>query len=285
MATRSKAGSGFFEIAKTIAYAVFRWARRMAIVAMFAVSLLSVGITAAMTVSSTVFDLISSLVESVYDGATVRRHQNTELAKVRKQLDDEMASSKRLRRDLAKTTVERDRVKRELAERTVNYRGSKRLAREAVADTSERVARRVAAAATRTVASTAGEALPLFGVGVIAAATAYELYDACEMMKELHALDVAFNPESAIAEREVCGMQAPTQTEIWAAVKASPSAAWSTAADYYHSLGEVDVGAMFGSGYKWILGWNPWADLAAPQLETGPPLSDEHAGAAEPARP
>ena len=246
MTTNGKAERSVLAFIWTAFRAVGRWASRLAVAGMFAISLLSVALTAAMTVSGSVFNAVSGIVEAVYDGATVRRRQNGELLDMRRKLDTEVASSKRLRR--------------ELAERPVTYRGSKRLAREAVADTSERVARRVAAGAVRTVASAGGEALPLVGVGVVAAATAYDLYDACEMMKELHALDVAFNPDSAISDREVCGMRAPTKEEIWTSVKASPEAAWSTATSYYQGLSADDVSAMFGSAYGWILSWNPWAD-------------------------
>lgn len=234
---------------------VGRWARRLAVAGMFAISLLSVALSAAMTVSGTVFNAVSGIVETVYDGATVRRHQNGELLKVRRQLADEVASSKRLRRELAQSRV--------------LYRGAKRLAREAVADTSRRAARRVAAGSARTVASAAGEALPLVGVGVVAAATAYDLYDACELMKDLHALDVAFNPENAISGQEVCGMRAPTKDEIWASVAASPGAAWSTATSYYQGLSADDVSAMFGSIYGRILSWNPWVDADVPEPDVG----------------
>ena len=130
MAAKGEAKSGLLAIVATTLRATGRWARRLAIVGMFAISLLSVGLTAAMAVSSAVFNVVSGVVEVVYDGATVRRHRNAELTQMRKQLDDEVASSKRLRRDLAETVADRDRMRKELAKRTVTYRGSKRLARE-----------------------------------------------------------------------------------------------------------------------------------------------------------
>lgn len=264
-----------------------RWVRRGLLVGMFVVALLSSALTVAMALSSAIFSAVSSVVELVFDGPTLRRKQDAELTALRRQLDDEVVSSKALRRDLTRTAAERDRFARELAERTVPYRGSTRPLREAVADTSERIGRRLAAGATRTVASTAGEALPLVGVGVVAAAAAYELYDACEMMKDLHALDVAFNPDNAISEREVCGMRAPASEEIWATVKTSPSAAWSTATGYYENLAAVDVGAMLGSAYGWIIAWNPWADAAEPlpAPEAEPLPHEEHAGTGGTARP
>ncbi len=74
---------------------------------------------------------------------------------------------------------------------------------------SQGMARRVKLGAVRNLAATAGEAAPFVGTAVIVSATALELYDACEMLKDLHALDAAFNGGSGIDSGEVCGMTVP----------------------------------------------------------------------------
>jgi hypothetical protein len=118
-----------------------------------------------------------------------------------------------------------------LKPRAVTYRGKKKLLGDAVQDTTERVARRTAVGASRNVASTFGEAIPVVGIAVVVAATAWELKDACATMKDLHELDVAIDPTRANSGdvSEVCGLKVPSKGEIWAKVKASPGEAWAKA--------------------------------------------------------
>lgn len=108
--------------------------------------------------------------------------------------------------------------------RTVTHKGEKKLLADAVRSTSERIARRTATGASRNLAATFREAIPTIGIGVIVGATALELKDACDTMKELHELDVALDPSKAndAEVTEVCGLKVPTAVEIWEKVKAIP---------------------------------------------------------------
>ena len=101
----------------------------------------------------------------------------------------------------------------------------------AVRKTTRRVAHRVAKATARSTSSIAAESIPYLGIGVIVGVTALELHDACETMKDLHALDVAFNPEAANDANEVCGQAVPTKGEIIDSVMESPSKAWNAATE------------------------------------------------------
>ena len=65
--------------------------------------------------------------------------------------------------------------------------------------------KRVAAAS---VAAIPGEAIPLLGVGIPVAGTAYDLYEACESMRDLDELYAGLGMEDEVpgdAVREVCG--------------------------------------------------------------------------------
>ena len=65
--------------------------------------------------------------------------------------------------------------------------------------------KRVAAAS---VAAIPAEAIPLLGVGLLVAGTAYELYEACESMKDLDELYAGLDMEDELpgdAVSEVCG--------------------------------------------------------------------------------
>lgn len=268
-----------------------RWARRILFGGMVALTLLSFATTAAMTVSSAVFERVSAAAGVVFGYPTVLTKQQSEVADVRKQLDDERNRSQVLQRRLSETTAENDRLKREVDERTASLLAAEELllvleralveARRILREKSERIATRVSLSASRAMASASGKALPVAGVAVIIAATAYELYDACETMQDLRDLDVLLSShsplyDSPISEREVCGMQAPTAEEIWTSVKASPYAAWSAAADKYQKLAETDPDALLGANFDrlmelidWLLpNWGPWSEASAPQ---GPP--------------
>ena len=194
---------------------------------------------------SSVFNMVSSVAEAVAGPRTVR-------AKHQARLNDLSLENANLRKQSAKLVDENRRLTRELADTKVTYRGQTRHARDAVKDTSGRLARRVTLASSRNVASVFAEALPFVGVGVIVGATAWELKDSCEMMKDLYELDVAFNPESAIDGTEVCGMEVPTQAEIWKKLRESPADAWGAAKAKLPDL--PDFSGAYISGIERVMG-------------------------------
>jgi hypothetical protein len=77
------------------------------------------------------------------------------------------------------------------------------------------------------ISSMAGQAVPYLGAAVVVSSVGYDAYQSCELIKELHELDVAFNPDNAIDVNEVCGMRVPTLKEIgesaWNGTKATGS--------------------------------------------------------------
>ena len=206
----------------------------------------SLALSLATVTVSGVFSLVSSAVEAVTGTRTVR-------AKHKARLDDLSVKNVELKTRNDKLATENRRVKRELADTRVTYRGQTRHAREAVKDTSGRLARRVTFASSRNVASVFAEALPFVGVGVILAATAWEINDSCEMMKDLRELDLAFNPDSATKGTEVCGMEVPERAEVWKSIRESPAAAWNGAQEYMPGL--PDFSKSYASGLARVTGW------------------------------
>lgn len=206
----------------------------------------SLALSLATVTVSGVFSALSSAVEAVTGPRTVR-------AKHQARLDDLSVRNVELEARNGKLVAENQRVKRELADSRVTYRGQTRYARDAVRDTSGRLAHRVMFASSRNVASVFAEALPFVGVGVVVAATAWEIKDSCEMMKDLHELDVAFNPESEFDGTEVCGMEVPNRAEVWQAIRESPSAAWNGAQEYMPEL--PDFSERYASGLARVTGW------------------------------
>ncbi|MDO5528633.1 MAG: hypothetical protein Q4F71_04440 [Paracoccus sp. (in: a-proteobacteria)] len=207
----------------------------------------SLALSVAMTLVPAVFAAVSATVGAVTGAQTVHRRMSGQIATER---SGRIAANARA-----------DRLTRELADSRVTYRGARVAARQAVSDTSRRVSRRVSLSAARTVSSAAGEALPVIGIGVIVAATAWELREACELMKDMRELDAALNPDDPISPDEICGMTPPTRAEIWHSVRHSPAAAWNGARGLYDGLPELSFGRLYngtigaaGRLYGWAFG-------------------------------
>lgn len=235
-----------------LAWRALSFAARLVFVAvLLVVWLASFALTATLP---TAFLLASSLAELVVDaGQTVRGRHVTQV----KELDGTLA---RTRIDADALSKENTILKRKLDDAgTVVFRGQKRAIKEAVSETSERVAKRTARAAARNIATMPGEAIPVYGIAVIAGATAWELNDACQMMGDMYELDVAFNPGHAISDREVCGMRVPTADELWDGIKAAPGEIWRDTKDVLPDLPEMRFGdrlaallTLVGSLDDWI---------------------------------
>jgi hypothetical protein len=190
-----------------------------------------------MNVATVAFSSVAMLVSGAYEvvtgvasvmGAKDRRITN---------LSDDLA------RKEAKIISLTDEVATLRTPKSVTYRGQKRLLAEAVEDTAGRVSRRTAAGAARNAGSVVAEAIPFAGIAVVLGVTAWDLKDSCDTMKDLHELELAFNPATSPDPEasEVCGLRVPTKDEVWAAVKASPSVAWSTASSYVPDLPELSM--------------------------------------------
>lgn len=216
-----------------------RWVFRLTKTTVLAVLLVgTVALNVATVAVGSVAALVSGVVEAVTGVTSVNtrmetkvRAQEAELKGARAEVDVKTRQVQRLEGEVGKLR----------AERQVSYRGQRKLASEAVEDTSQRVARRTATGASRNVAATFGEAVPVVGIGVVVAATVWELHDACETMKDLQALDLAFNPDKANPPEvaEVCGLTVPSKEEIWEKVKASPGEAWRMAKEAMPDLPEM----------------------------------------------
>ncbi|MDO5657802.1 MAG: hypothetical protein Q4G36_05715 [Paracoccus sp. (in: a-proteobacteria)] len=207
----------------------------------------SLALSVAMTLVPAVFAAVSGTVGAV-----------TGLRTVHARMVGDLGAERAARRA---ATARADNLARELADSRVTYRGARVAAREAVSDTAQRVSRRMSRSAARSVSSAAAEALPVVGIGVIVAATAWELHESCELMKDMREMDAAFNPDSAISEDEICGITPPDRAEIWRAVRQSPGTVWQAARDTYDGLPELSFGRAYeatlgaaGRAYSWAFG-------------------------------
>jgi len=97
-----------------------------------------------------------------------------------------------------------------------------------------------------------GEAVPYFGVAVIAGTVAWDLKDACDTMTDMRELNSIVNPGFNMDEKpdEVCGLEVPSVSEIWTDAKKLPKDIWIEIPDL---IGPIDrLPGRFDDGAKRI---------------------------------
>lgn len=176
----------------------------------------------------------------------------------------QVAAAERKAADIATKLASKEAALAEMAGAKVLYRGEQRTMKEVVADAAQRVGARTTKIIQADVSGMVGQAIPYVGAVAVVAVTAYDLEQSCELMKELHELDVAFNPEHAIDEREVCGMQVPTVDEILEGAKAAPGAAlakiFGMVPAFQWEAGLADLEEKFPE-FNWEAGWSDMKEM------------------------
>ena len=97
--------------------------------------------------------------------------------------------------------------------------------KQLVSETSKRIQKRTAKSAFRSVVAVPAEAIPFIGVFVVFSVTSWELYDACNTMKDLAVLSEYLNDGEAEDTNEVCGLKIPSLLDIFKERKDSPKEA------------------------------------------------------------
>lgn len=209
--------------------------------------------------SAGLFTFVSTAIEAVYDGKTLRRQHASEIDLIRQNHIDDVARINMthaddlarlndvhrddvaaLRRDLStadrRITAQADEIG-DLRRQTLVMLpdGQSRPLREMVSETTERVSTVATRSAARNIATMPGEGIPLIGIAVVVAATGLEIKDACEISTAMYELDLAMNPESA-KQNDVCGMEVYTADEIWALIVESPATVWASMVATYDGL-------------------------------------------------
>lgn len=181
-------------------------------------------------------------VRSLRDERQRLRSANTDLDRrnraLQSNLDEALDAVTRERLVAASMADELARFRNE----RVLLRGSSMTRREAVRKTTEQVGRRISVSASRNIASMPGEAVPYIGAVVIVAVTGLELWDLCETLKDLEALNLAFNPDDAPSQDRttVCALEVvPTAQELMLTVKDAPKAAWNTTKSFVSDLPDL----------------------------------------------
>lgn len=118
--------------------------------------------------------------------------------------------------------------------------------RDAVRRTTRQVTRRMQRSAARSSASVFAEAIPVVGVGVIAAALSLEIRDACDTARDMHVLEgMVANPDAdpaLLAAEFTCAELIPQSVDlpdgaaIWQRMRTSPGQAWDASRAWFDRL-------------------------------------------------
>lgn len=164
----------------------------------------------------------------------------------------------------------------------ITYRGLPATPAEAVADTVDRYAALALQAGSARVSSSYAEALPILGIGMIAASTEAQLDAACRTMAALNELNIALNPGRAPSAeaRAVCAVDAPGRDDLWQAATRDPATLWADARALYPDLPALQIGpqwqtatGMWQAVYDWAYGTPAGPPDATGQGPAGPPAA------------
>lgn len=106
----------------------------------------------------------------------------------------------------------------------------------------QRIGARQARSAARNVASAPGKTIPIVGALLVAGATAWDLYEACEILGELEQLTTAFGNISNPSQRQnVCGLPVPTEAGLLRLVQSNWQDAYQTSARELQGLPRMPI--------------------------------------------
>lgn len=165
---------------------------------------------------------------------TVKRDRQVDVAT--KALQNEKAAI-----TASKAALEQKHVALEKSHRELNAKHSE-LTRitskraEVVKVASKRLATRTAANALRNVSSVTAQSIPVIGTGIVLAVTAWDIYDACETLKDINEVNAVFDQDRA-DQTAVCGMKVPTRVEVAAKVSENWKGIYQRSADALNQAG------------------------------------------------
>ena len=94
--------------------------------------------------------------------------------------------------------------------------------KKAVSRITKNITRRTILGVGRNITAAYAEAIPGPGVAVIVGVTAWELYDACQTMKDMDEINKSMGIDDTVEKDKVCGKKLPSIKEIVKAIKSSP---------------------------------------------------------------
>lgn len=189
---------------------------------------------------STLKSLMSSVLADDAVAAITRRssmiRRQSDVAMATKNLMEEKAGLLARNKSLDLRYAELQKVNREVVDKHEELKRVSQLKASSVKKVSSRLAVRSARSASRNVSASAAEAIPWIGAAIVVAEVGWDVYDACETMKDANELNSIFGNEPE-DQSKVCGMKVPTKDELLATVKTDWQSTYKTAAEVLNSAG------------------------------------------------
>jgi hypothetical protein len=162
------------------------------------------------------------------NSSTVKRKQDAMVAtqKLAAERDMVVASSKVL--EAKQLTLLKSLKEVEASHSALKHTSTLRTA--AVLKTSKRLAIRAATNATRNVSSVFAEAILLLGTGIMLGVTAWDLYDACDTLKDINELNSVFDLQKE-DQNIICGMKVPTTKQVFDETRTNTAVIYQSAKD------------------------------------------------------
>lgn len=162
------------------------------------------------------------------NSSTVKRKKDATAAtqKLAAERDIAVASSKVL--EAKQLTLAKSLKEVEASHSALKHTSAIRAA--AVLKTSKRLAIRTATNATRNVSSVFAEAIPLMGTGIMLGVTAWDLYDACDTLKDINELNSVFDLQQE-DQNIICGMKVPTTKQVFDETRTNTAVIYQSAKD------------------------------------------------------
>lgn len=172
---------------------------------------------------------------------------------VQRQLDDARLVERQVRQQLDDADRLARMAQRNAFEASIDTASGTMTIREAMGDTTRRLASKTEAMGKRGISGMAAEAIPYFGTAAIVGLTLLDLKDLCEMSRSSNELYYAVFPDERPEETDptVCGLTVPTRSEIWEAAKDAPENAFRAARDAAPTI--EDIKSIDGSDF-WEFG-------------------------------
>lgn len=168
--------------------------------------------------SSSVGDVVLSRILSSSPTANRRK----DVATATKVLSDEKSILSASNRSLVEKHAVLEKSQKEVVAKNAELTRTSAARAVTVKKFSNRLATRSVVNATRNLSSIAAEAVPIVGVAVVIGVTAWDLYDACETLKDVNELNTAFGHQQEDSSK-VCGMKVPTIKQVMDQVRSKPS--------------------------------------------------------------
>lgn len=153
----------------------------------------------------------AALSRMLRDSPTAKR--NREIATATKALARENAKLVASNKAIEQKRIDAERAKKKIAAEHVALKRASEQQALTAKKISKRLAARSVANASRNVSSVAGQAIPFAGTAIIVGVTAWDVYDACETMKDINELGSAFGHERE-DQTKVCGMPVPSKEQV-----------------------------------------------------------------------